>query len=166
MDILVISDTHGRSAPVLEATERVHPDLIFFLGDGLRDLAVLPDDSILRAVRGNCDFFAEDVPDFRIEEVCGFRFFLTHGHRYGVKNSLECAVANAAAQNADALCYGHTHHRFEKRLAAGTTVGGITLTKPMLLLCPGSLGQPDRGGPSFATLTIHKGLLLSGFGEL
>lgn len=167
MDILVISDTHGRSAPLLEAWERVKPDLIFFLGDGLGDLAVLEDDSILRAVRGNCDVWSTtDAPDFRVEEVCGFRFFLTHGHRYGVKSSLESVVAAAAAQGADALCYGHTHQAFEKRLATGTSAGGVTLTKPMLLLCPGSAAEPLRGKPTFATLTIHKGTLLAGFGEL
>lgn len=167
MDILVISDTHGRTQPLLEALSRVKPDLIFYLGDGLRDLAVLPDSTIVRAVRGNCDFWNDDdAPDFRIEVVGGYRFLLTHGHRYGVKSSLDALLASAAAQGVDAVCYGHTHEPFEKTLPVGTVVGGITLEKPLLVLCPGSLSQPARGEPSFATITLHRGTLLAGHGKL
>ena len=164
MVILVTSDTHGKRDRLSALTERVRPDLVFFLGDGVRDLDALPDGLSVRAVRGNCDFFGSaDLPERRVEEVGGLRFFLTHGHRYGVKYSLESAICAAVGAGADALLYGHTHIPFEKTLTAGSTVGGVMLEKPLLVVCPGSLGDADA---SFATLTLRGGVMLAGFGKL
>lgn len=164
MVILVTSDTHGKANRLAAAAERVRPDLVFFLGDGVRDLDALPDDLPVRAVRGNCDFFGiTEIPERRVEELGGLRFFLTHGHRYGVKYSLESAICAAVSADADVLLYGHTHIPFEKTLTAGSTAGGITLTKPLLVVCPGSLGDAEA---SFATLTLRRGALLAGFGKL
>ena len=164
MVILVASDTHGRRDRLAAAAARVRPDLVFFLGDGVRDLDALPDELSVRAVRGNCDVFGSaEIPERRVEEIGGLRFFLTHGHRYGVKYSLESAMLAAVNAGADALLYGHTHVPFEKTLPAGSEVGGTVLTKPLVVVCPGSLGD---GEPSFATLTLRHGALLAGFGRL
>jgi putative phosphoesterase len=130
----------------------------------VRDLSALDDALPVRAVCGNCDFFGiSDLPDRRVEEIGGYRFFLTHGHRYGVKYSLEAAMLAAADAGADVLLYGHTHIPYEKTLAAGSRIGDITLAKPLLVLCPGSLGDADA---SFATLTVQRGGILAGFGKL
>jgi len=43
---------------------------------------------------------------------------------------------------------------------------GATLTKPLLAVCPGSLGEPLRGDATFATLTVRKNGILAGFGTL
>lgn len=164
MVILVASDTHGKRDRLAAVAARVRPDMVFFLGDGVRDLSALDDALPVRAVCGNCDFFGiSDLPERRVEEIGGYRFFLTHGHRYGVKYSLEAAMLAAADAGADALLYGHTHIPFEKTLAAGTEIGGVTLQKPLLVLCPGSLGDADA---SFATLTLQRGGMLAGFGKL
>lgn len=166
MTLLVVSDTHGKAARLSEVVRRADPAAVLFLGDGVRDLLDLPDALPVRAVRGNCDIFAPDVPETRVEVFAGYRLFLTHGHRYGVKYSEESAVAAAAAANADALLYGHTHRPLERTLPAGTAVGGVTLSKPLLVLNPGSLGEPRDGKPSFATLTVTPAGLLAGFGTL
>ena len=95
MKILVVSDSHGRYDR-LGTLMSMHADAdeILFLGDGVRDLDALADDLPVRAVRGNCDLFGSgDLPTERLEELGGKRFFLTHGHRYGVKYSLEAAIA-------------------------------------------------------------------------
>lgn len=169
MDILVISDTHGRADRVTEVLNRTRAGVLLFLGDGLRDLGVVDEGKItVRAVRGNCDWFTGDsAPEARLEVFGKYRMFLTHGHRYGVKSGIEHAIAAAAANDADVLLYGHTHVPLEKTVPTGTELlGGKALQKPLLVVCPGSLGQPQRGAPTFATLTVRENGVLAGFGEL
>ena len=167
LTFLVASDTHGRADLLLEAFRRARPDGVLFLGDGLRDLNILPADTTLRAVRGNCDWFVrEDAPPVRVEEIVGYRIYMTHGHLQGVKLSLDAAIESAAAAGADVLLYGHTHVPREKTHPVSALIGKTTLQKPLLVLCPGSLGQPPDGHPSFATLTLAENGVLAGFGQL
>ncbi len=167
LTLLVTSDTHGRADLLELAFRRTRPDGVLFLGDGLRDLNILPADTTLRAVCGNCDWTArEDAPPVRVEQIAGYRIYMTHGHLQGVKLSLDAAIENAAAAGADVLLYGHTHVPFEKTYSVGTQIGNAVLRKPLLVLCPGSLGQPPDGHPSFATLTLAEGGVLAGFGKL
>ena len=167
MELLILSDTHGKSRRVREALEKSRPDAVLFLGDGLRDMANADLPCPLYAVRGNCDWtvFA-DAPEERLEVFGGVRVFMTHGHRYGVKNGPGAALTAAARQNADVLLYGHVHETHEEWLPAGTETGEGLLRKPLLVVCPGSLGEPRRGDPSFATLTVRHGVPLIGFGTL
>ena len=167
MDFLIVSDTHGRRDRLAEVLERSPADILLFLGDGLRDLDLVPDDYTLRAVRGNCDFFsAADTPEERVEQFGATRIFMTHGHRYGVKGGLGAVLSAAVRQNADVLLYGHTHVPQSFTLAAGEQVGDRCLQKPLLVICPGSLGDPRDGKPSFATLTVRENGMLAGFGSL
>ncbi len=169
MDIVVVSDTHGRRDRLAEVMARTEAGVLLFLGDGLGDLTVVDESRVtLRAVRGNCDWFrASDLPLSRVEIFGGVRIFMTHGHAFSVKSSIENAVAAAAAAEADVLLYGHTHLPFERTLAVGYPLpNGEVLQKPLLVVCPGSLGEPARGNPGFATLTIKPNGILAGFGEL
>ena len=169
MNIVVASDTHGRADRLAEVLRRTGADVLLFLGDGLRDLAVVDEARVtVRAVRGNCDWFSgESAPEARLEIFGKYRVFMTHGHRYGVKGGIEHAVVAAAENGADVLLYGHTHEPLEKTLPAGTPLlGGKMLSKPLLVVCPGSLGEPQRGMPTFATLTVRENGVLAGFGEL
>ncbi len=167
LTLLVASDTHGRADLLLEAVRRAHPDLLLFLGDGLQDLRVLPESLPIRAVRGNCDWSAMyDAPLSRVEEIGGRRIYLAHGHTHGVKYGIQAAVSAAAEAKADVLVYGHTHIPFERTLLSDSPVDGIRLTKPLLVLCPGSLGAPPDGKPTFATLTVAPAGVLAGFGIL
>ena len=166
MEILVVSDTHGRASRLSEVLERTNADTLLFLGDGLRDLSVVPDGVAVYAVRGNCDFMGWDTPDERTEILGTCRVFMTHGHRYGVKSTLSAAICAAAARNADVLLYGHTHVPLERTLPAGYTVDGVTLQKPLCILCPGSLGDPRDGSPTFGRLMIGKSGILTGLGKL
>ncbi|MBE6703326.1 MAG: YfcE family phosphodiesterase [Ruminococcaceae bacterium] len=162
MDILVLSDTHGRADLVEATVRRVRAGILLFLGDGLRDLNVVSDDVVVRSVRGNCDFFGADVPESRVELFGGYRIFMTHGHRYGVKYGEKDVILAAAQANADILLYGHTHRPVSRWLAAGDTVAETVLQKPLLVFCPGSLGQPPNGRPTFGMLTVrHNGVLAS-----
>ena len=167
LTLLVASDTHGRADRLVEACRRADPAAVIFLGDGLRDLTYLPSNIPVYAVRGNCDWSeCADAPAARVLEIGGYRLYLTHGHLHGVKLQLDSAIAAAAAAAADVLLYGHTHVAFEKNIRTGTPISGDVLQKPLLVLCPGSLGHPADGAPSFATLTLAEGGVLAGFGRL
>ena len=41
--------------------------------------------------------------------VDGLQFYLTHGHRQGVKQGLDRLIAEGRAAKAHAVVYGHTH---------------------------------------------------------
>ena len=169
MDIVVVSDTHGRGDRLEEVMRRTGADTLLFLGDGLRDLAVVDAGRVtVRAVRGNCDWFsATAAPQLRLEIFGAYRILMMHGHTAGVKAGLTAAIATALENEADVLLYGHTHEPFEKTLPLGTVLeNGRVLTKPLLIVCPGSLGEPRRGAPTFATLTIRANGILAGFGQL
>lgn len=169
MNVLIVSDTHGRSERLFEAVQRARADVLLFLGDGLRDLAAVElEVPEIYAVKGNCDFFSFGYErEERLEVLGGYRIFMTHGHRYGAKQSIAPMVARAAALGADVLLYGHTHEPFEKTLPRGTKLqDGTLLQKSLLVVCPGSLGQPREGAPTFATLTLRRDGVLAGFGKL
>ncbi len=152
LNIVVFSDSHGKRARVATLAARTKPDVVLFLGDGLCDLDALPDGVDVRAVRGNCDFFTrEDTPYARIVTIGAYRIFLTHGHREGVKGGEQAAIARALDEDADVLLYGHTHRATCRTYPAGTTLCGKTLTRPLTVLCPGSLGDTEA---TFATLTL------------
>ncbi|MBQ8410034.1 MAG: YfcE family phosphodiesterase [Clostridia bacterium] len=159
MDILVFSDSHGRTSKLLEAFERQvkRPDAIVFLGDGLRDVAYCDFGDIpLYAVCGNCDFYSVYGGVRGEDEILitlgGKRIMMTHGHDYGVKSSLGRLVASAVRKDADIVLFGHTHMPLEKHLPAGESEFGITLEKPLDLFNPGSIGGYDS---DFGCVTIN-----------
>lgn len=151
LNVVVFSDSHGKRDRVAALMERTSADTVLFLGDGLADLSAIPDTVDVRAVRGNCDLFgAQDTLEHRVVELGAYRLYLTHGHREGVKYGLDTAIKMALAEDADALLYGHTHRAMERTYTAGTTLCGVTLTRPFTVLCPGALGDREA---TFATLT-------------
>ena len=162
MDILIISDSHGRVDNLREVAERCRgAKEILFLGDGLRDIeAAWLDDAI--CVRGNCDMFgAQDYPDERILHFGEYTVMITHGHAYSVKSGFERAAAVAAQRGADMLAFGHTHTPLDILLPAGSEVCGVTFTKPLRVFNPGAL----KDG-CFGTLTLRGGVPLTSFGSL
>ena len=166
MELIVVSDTHGRSDRLAEVMRRTKCSILLFLVDGLRDLNVVRDDVTVRSVRGNCDFFGGDIPEERIENFGTCCIFMTHGHRYGVKGDLSLAMAAAARAGADILMYGHTHVPHNVYIPAGTQVGDTVLEKPLTVFCPGSLGQPCDGVATFGVLTLRDGAWLTSHGQL
>lgn len=150
--ILAMSDTHGdwdgmRAAlPLMRA---IAPHYIFHLGDVTKDAAwlrsIMPQIPVL-AVRGNCDM-TDTEPPVRIETISDVRFFLAHGHHYGVKGGLE-GIAGAAQQNQCACAlFGHTHRPLLER------------REGLLLVNPGSLCQPRgsaQGSMALLTVTDHE----------
>lgn len=169
MTLLVISDSHGNYRRVEEAvSSNKNASAVLFLGDGLRDISYLPSDlPPVISVRGNCDLFPAaqniDVPSEHLISFGEYTILLMHGHLFGVKSSLDRAAEYAASKGADILLFGHTHIPLERYIPAGETVGGITLSKPLRLFNPGSIGRPIcESRASFGIITIRgRDILLS-----
>lgn len=148
MKILVFSDSHRDitlMSRVLDKTGK-EIEMVFHLGDCIDDVIQLgarfPDKSFT-SVRGNCDYNSTDGEQESIITIRDRKIFLTHGHRYDVKFSLQRIAYAAEERQVDACLFGHTHQPalFEN--------GSI------LFMNPGSIAQP-RGvqNPSYAILDI------------
>ena len=129
--ILVFSDTHLGIDPCVEVIKKFpDADMIIHAGDHSTDamrLQRLFPDIPIKYVDGNCDF--STAPTELIFEVDGKRFFVTHGHRYNVKNESDYqTLRNKGADiNADVIIFGHTHIPFNDK------------SKGYILLNPGSI---------------------------
>lgn len=111
MRIGVISDTHGDLATILQVVNQITDvDLWLHAGDCsqdadyLRGLVKVP----VVAARGNCDGHTTAKID-EFVEVADRKIWLTHGHRYGVKQGTQELVRWGKHYKADVVVYGHTH---------------------------------------------------------
>ena len=131
MRILVVSDSHGNYTALSQTVRREKPDRVLHLGDGgseLEKLAAARPELPLCCVRGNCDW-GSDLPVSTTLDLAGHRLFLTHGHEYGVRMSLDRLLLAAQLAGAEAALYGHTH------------VQHYEVRQGMTVLNPGSIGQ-------------------------
>ena len=145
MNVLVVSDSHGKVDKLIQAVELTHPDYVLHLGDCQRDLErlrqtfpMLP----MEGVPGNCDWGSCDQPE-RLLEMGGVRIFMLHGHTRNVKSSPMSALYAAKEYGAQVLLFGHTH------------VPLVDNDGSLLTLNPGAAG--DRLHPTCGILTIDNG---------
>ena len=144
MKILVLSDSHGFKDYLLSAVETESPDMIFHLGDNKKDCEVVEKkypQIPLRSVKGNCDTFSHglDFDEFTLE---GKRFFMTHGHLFGVKTDKAGILNSAFNRNADVLLFGHTHIPY------------YTVKDNLVVVNPGSLSSAEK---NYAVLELKNG---------
>ena len=154
MKCLIFSDSHGSLMTMLKAIER-NPDaeVVFFLGDGLADLAMIrsryPAIAFI-AVRGNCDYdaFGDSFDAKKVETITlmGKRIVLTHGDLYSVKSGLGALVYLARETEADVMLYGHTHVPVEQYVSE--------FEKPFYLFNPGSASMRTA---EFGIMTLYAG---------
>lgn len=142
--ILVMSDSHGKITPMLQAVEWEKPDMIIHLGDCYLDAghvkANYPDIPLER-VPGNCDCTMEVA--VRILNIEGKQVMICHGHTFNVKAGLLNLELGAAERGVDVALFGHTHRVFY------ADHNGV------MYLNPGSIGSPGYGVlPSYGILTI------------
>ena len=158
MEFLIFSDAHGRNEGIRQALSRqpAPPDGIIFLGDGLRQLdRTVFGPTPVFAVRGNCDWYTplwSDSPEEQILHMEGHTLLLTHGAAYGVKSGTGLLERAAAEKGADIALFGHTHEPYLHTVPAGEQIGSVTLTRPLWLFNPGSIGM----GGSFGTLLLRE----------
>ncbi|MEN6471787.1 MAG: metallophosphoesterase [Clostridiaceae bacterium] len=146
MNVGVISDTHGNGGALRRALAALpQMDAWIHLGDYASDSRVLEAAGVpVYAVRGNCDGDAR-IEAERVITLGGARLFLTHGHRYGVKQSTGAVFYRAEELMCAAVLFGHTHIPLVE--AQGSVLG----------VNPGSATLPHHGKPSVARLTIENG---------
>ena len=163
MKIIVFSDSHGDEANMLSAIRANRDAECFFhLGDGQTEFDGLCRREGVRgvSVSGNCDrnylFGLPFTPTANVE-LGGFRFFLTHGHRYHVDGGTDILLEEGAKNGADVILYGHTHIRENRYYPAGDG-----LAKPVYIFNPGSVSHSRSGANSFGVIIIkEKNILLS-----
>ena len=110
----VVSDSHGdrghlqQALMKLEAGGRI--DVLIHCGDGGNDAKYLTG-NILQTpiVRGNNDGWSSPYEESLLLNFGKVTFFITHGHRFHVKNDLTLLAETAAARGAQVVCFGHTH---------------------------------------------------------
>lgn len=144
MRILVLSDTHGNRAAIDRAIAQAGEfDRVFHLGDNYRDAEYIADVTAKHVdkVPGNCDFASLGEKDI-VVEVNKKRFFLTHGHNYGVGYSLTRLMYAAEEKEADVALFGHTHRSL------------IDYAGRLTIINPGSVSQPRGCAASFALIDI------------
>ena len=146
MKILVFSDSHRNVSAMEAAVIDERPDYIFHLGDMESDadeLRRLFPRIPVASVTGNCDF-GRSGERYLLFELRGKRFFLTHGHFYGVKLSLDGLVNTALTAGADAALFGHTHSPYYAQVSG------------MMVINPGTVGMGRR---TYGVLTIKDGAM-------
>ena len=112
--ILVLSDSHRGMSFMRWCVETVKPDAIVHLGDFYDDGDELHEDYRqipIWQVAGNCDrYYASPAArELLINNVCGVKLFMTHGHRQWVKSGTDQLIEEATRAGAQAALYGHTH---------------------------------------------------------
>lgn len=111
MRIGVISDTHGNMPAIRRAIAAAGPvDMWLHAGDFSQDANALAEFTGLPVVTvaGNCDGdTAAKVDEFI--EAAGKRIWLTHGHRYQVRERTKELVWWSKQFGADVVVYGHSH---------------------------------------------------------
>lgn len=145
MKILVLSDSHGDVASMVELIEREQPDRVFHLGDYIRDARELEyayPDLTIDMVPGNCDWRSKAPLEKKVtlERVT---ILLCHGHEYGVKSGYGALAFHARQEHAKVALCGHTHKsHLSRKLGVG--------------LCnPGSCGMGMI--PTYGILTVEDG---------
>ncbi|GMA52327.1 phosphoesterase [Alicyclobacillus contaminans] len=147
--LCIVSDSHRQRHELLSAVKSV-PRLtaILHAGDEVEDARWLAQrvDWPIYAVAGNWDVATEEFPQERIIDGFGPRIFLTHGHRWKVKEGIQHIAHRANECQADIVVFGHTH------TAVSVLMDGL------LIVNPGSLAAPrGRRERTFAVLDIERG---------
>ncbi len=147
MKILVFSDSHGRTMRMLDCIEEEQPDMLFHLGDVVRDTvdlrSVYPEIPLVN-VCGNNDWRSE-APEEQIVTAQGLRFFLAHGHRHSVRRTTDRIAAAARQNRCQVALFGHTHESLVEHN------GGV------LVANPGSITMPYCENPSYLRITLSDG---------
>lgn len=114
MKIAVLSDIHGAFDKALAIFNKEEPDRVIFAGDGLKDAielsyAVEDKTNEFVMVRGNMDYENTRVPHIAVVEEKGWKIMVTHGHMYGVKESMDNLGKAAMFEKVEIVIFGHTH---------------------------------------------------------
>ncbi|MCD5414535.1 MAG: metallophosphoesterase [Clostridiales bacterium] len=144
MKIGVLGDSHGRIKNINIAMKFLKDtELIVFTGDHITDIRYITKEygAEVIAVRGNCDCSGElEI----VRTINGRRIFICHGHKYGVKYTLDNIHYRAEELEADIVIFGHTHIPYYEE------------TNGIIMINPGSVTFP-RGRSKKSCVMINLG---------
>jgi putative phosphoesterase len=141
MEIVVVSDTHGRN-DVLQQIRLQHPKAYAYIhcGDSEADIHQLDG---FASVIGNNDT-CRDYPYELVLDLNGMRTLVMHGHQFSRSKMSESLINRAKAKECQLVLFGHTHaYSYE-------VIDGISIINP------GSLFHNRDGSlPSYALIQIE-----------
>lgn len=152
MKIIVMSDSHDNYRALSKVMQDFYADIYIHLGDGERELNKFclsnPDKQVYH-VCGNCDFASLSDNELLISPDNKNVIFAVHGHKHGVKYSLETLKQTARNKGANIALFGHTHSRYNE------------YDNGLYILNPGSISLPRDGHkPSFGIIELlPKGII-------
>lgn len=126
--VLILSDSHGLTEEITKIKKRHQLKYMIHCGDSELDM----DAQVLRdvyKVGGNCDVDPE-YPNELVFPMEGVRFMVVHGHLHQVKTGLLPLSYRAKEENANVVCFGHTH------------IAGAEKINDQLFINPGSIRMP------------------------
>ncbi|MFP4316872.1 MAG: metallophosphoesterase family protein [Desulfovibrionales bacterium] len=150
--IAIISDTHlsSPSETLLHVFDRylLEAEMLLHLGDvtGEETLALFMTHPRFFGVSGNMDpqNVRSILPFSRTVRIEGVTIGMAHG--WGMGPDPASRLADIFHDQADLVCFGHTHRRCHRVSAQG-----------LMLINPGSLSLPRDDRPGFAWLHLHRG---------
>jgi hypothetical protein len=142
MKIAILSDTHiryGRKLPSFVWNVLSEVDTIIHAGDVVTKSLIEELDLIapVIAVRGNCDWLLDELPDKIIAKLGPLRIGVTHGYLGSGKNTPERAYHFFSGEDVDMIIFGHSHIPYKN------------VYEGVLLFNPGSPTE-RRGQPQFS----------------
>lgn len=142
MKLVVFSDSHGNIDAFNQMLQAEGSyDAIYCLGDSGFSKSFLSNHNII-SVKGNYPF-GPKLPLEIIKKIVNYNFFLTHGHLYGVKFTLNRLINKANILRADICIFGHTHQAYLRK------------TNQLILLNPGALSyNKSSNGPSYSRIYL------------
>ena len=150
MKLLVISDSHKNIDRMQYAAQQVMPDAILHLGDHIADAHELQrrlPNTVIHTVVGNCDFYAAGEDELLLT-LEGVKIYMTHGHNFGVKQSLSALMGQARRKGADLVLFGHTHQALMQQ------------TNGLWLMNPGQIGRNDSiCAASYGVVSVEGGVV-------
>lgn len=142
MKVGILADTHirkGRTLPPFVWDSLSDVDIILHAGDLVSE-SVLEELSVMApviAVKGNCDWWVEDIPDNTITDIGSLRVGLTHGYLGKGNSTPERAFNTFKNEKVDMIVFGHSHIPYK------------SFQDGILLFNPGSTTE-RRGQPYFS----------------
>lgn len=136
--ILVISNTCGNTGTILTAIDKEHPDVIFHLGDGVRDLSDLEFSGKIYAVRSGSEY-GRALPTATKISFGKEIMLLSHCDNYSIRDKQKLTNF-ATAQCATMLLFGSEDepYYFEqngiKFVCPGAMFDRMTATYAILIL--------------------------------
>lgn len=150
MIIGVLADTHGHTEGVLRQLRQQKIDCLLFAGDFYNDGQKISGSLKIKhySVLGNCDRSFKGAKTEEFIEILGHKFYLTHGHQWGVKKGVNRLYYRALELGADAVVYGHTH------------VPHLKQEGDIWMINPGSPTRPRFGSPgTFGLIEVEQDVL-------